>query len=113
MTQPVPVGGGSFEVDITRAPEAIRELETALAELNSIKIDAQLLSQVAPPTNDLVTRDAAAVLGRKAIDGPGSLTDALDQGIAEVTRLIQQLRAGFEAYRQSDADAGTQYRPLT
>ena len=107
MTQPVPVGGGSFEVDISRAPEAIRELEQALAELRSLKREAQTLGHVVPPTNDLVTLDAVAVLGRKATGGPGSLMNALDEGIVEVSRLIEQLRIGFDAYRESDADVAS------
>lgn len=110
MAQPVPVGGGSFEVDITRAPEAIRELEEARRELEKIKSDALMLAQVAPPTNDLVTRDAVAVLGRKATEGPGSLSEALDQGIDEISRLIEQLRIGFDAYQQADTDAARRSR---
>ncbi|MEJ2862779.1 hypothetical protein [Actinomycetospora flava] len=111
MTQPVPVGGGYFEVDISRAPDAIRELEQALAELRDIKAEARSLAQATPPTSDLVTLDAVAVLGRKATDGPGSLMNALDEGIAEVSRLIEQLRFGFDAYSRSDADVVARYRP--
>lgn len=107
MTQPVPVGGGSFEVDISRAPDAIRELEGALEELRSIRQDATQLGQVVPPTNDLVTRDAAHVLGLKATSGPGSLLQALEAGIAELERMILALRAGFAAYEEADAAANS------
>ena len=105
MTQPVPVGGGSFEVDITRAPDAIRELEQAKAELESIKRDAFYLGQVSPPTQDLVTRDAVRVLGDRATVGPSSFVGSLTQGIEEITRMIEALRAGFAAYERSDNEA--------
>ena len=61
MTQP---GGGSFVVDIAQAPKAIRELEDARRELESIKQDAQALGHVNPPARDQVSLDAAQVLGR-------------------------------------------------
>ncbi|MEJ2888801.1 hypothetical protein [Actinomycetospora aeridis] len=102
MTQPVPVGGGRFEVDMSRAPEAIRELEQARSELRSIRDDALSLSNVVAPTLDRVTQDAARVLSRKASGEPGSFMEALDSGIAEVTRMIEALRAGFARYRESD-----------
>ncbi|MFC5137051.1 hypothetical protein ACFPK1_02315 [Actinomycetospora rhizophila] len=105
MTQPVPVGGGSFEVDISRAPEAIRELEQAKVELEGIKRDAFYLGQMAPPTNDLVTRDAARVLGDKAAFGPTSFISAVTQGIEEITRMIEALQLSFAEYERSDDEA--------
>ncbi|MDD7939279.1 PE domain-containing protein [Actinomycetospora lutea] len=107
MTQPVPVGGGSFDVDITRAPEAIRELQGALEELRSIRQEATQLGHVDPPTNDLVSRDAAHVLGLKATGGPGSLQHALEAGIAELERMILSLREGFAAYEEADDAANS------
>ncbi|GAA4932720.1 hypothetical protein EV188_103723 [Actinomycetospora succinea] len=108
MTQPVPVGGGSFTVDISRAPDAIRELEQAKLELEGIKRDAVYLGQVAPPTNDLVTLDAARVLGDKAAVGPTSFISALTQGIEEISRMIEALRLGFAEYERTDDDARTE-----
>ncbi|MDD7968567.1 PE domain-containing protein [Actinomycetospora lemnae] len=110
MTQPLPVGGGAFTVDITRAPEAIRELEQARGELESIKKAARLLAHIDPPANDQVSIDAARVLGLKASEGPGSLAVALEQGIDEISRLIEQLRVGFEMYQQAEAEAESRYR---
>lgn len=105
MTQPQPVGGGSFDVDITRAPQAIRQLEEARDELESIKRDAVYLGQIRPPTNDRVSIDAAQALAEKATLGPGSFIGSLTQGIEEITRMIEALRSGFAAYQQSDDDA--------
>jgi hypothetical protein len=104
MTQPVPVGGGSFEVDISRAPEAIRELEQARDELRGIRDEALSLSDIQAPTYDQVSQDAARVLSRKASGEPGSFMEALDSGIAEVTRMIEALRAGFAEYQAADDD---------
>lgn len=102
MTQPEPVGGGSFDVDITRAPQAIRQLEDALAELKRIKRDAVVLGQIRPPTADAVSRDAAQKLREIAVGGQGSFLQALDQGIAELQRMIDTLRSGLAAYERAD-----------
>jgi hypothetical protein len=110
MTQP---GGGSFAVDSARAPKAIRELEDARRELESIKQDAQVLGQVNPPARDQVSLDAALVLGRLAVGGPGALIPALDQGIREIGNMIEALRSGFENYRGGDEDASSQLRHAT
>lgn len=108
MTQPEPVGGGSFDVDITRAPQAIRQLEQARDELESIKRDAVYLGQIEPPAHDRVSLDAAQVLGEKATLGPGSFIGSLTQGIEEITRMIDGLRSGLAAYEQSDDAARSQ-----
>jgi hypothetical protein len=105
VSQPQPVGGGSFAVDITRAPEAIRQLEDALLELRSIRQEATQLGHITPPTADAVSVDAAQALSMKANGGPGSLLSALEAGISELERMIQSLGAGLAAYRGSDAQA--------
>ncbi|GAA4727982.1 PE domain-containing protein [Actinomycetospora chibensis] len=110
MTQPV---GGSFAVDIARAPKAIRELEQAREELRSIKNEAQALGQVNPPARDQVSLDAAQLLGQVATGGATSFMQALDDGIQEVSRMIESLRAGFEAYRAGDAENEDQLRQLS
>jgi hypothetical protein len=103
MTQPAPVGGGSFVVDITQAPQAIKQLEDALEELRSIRQEATLLGHLTPPTTDQVSLDAAHVLGLTAAGGPGSFLAALESGIAELERMIQALRVGFDAYQATDS----------
>ncbi|GAA4884671.1 hypothetical protein [Actinomycetospora straminea] len=108
MTRPLPVGGGAFTVDITRAPEAIRELRTALAELEEIKRDAVYLGQLQAPAGDQVSEDATRMLRETASLGPGSLLSALTDGIAEITRMIEALQVGFDAYRRADDDARAQ-----
>jgi hypothetical protein len=105
VSQPQPVGGGSFAVDITRAPEAIRQLEQARDELEDIQRDAFALGQITPPTADQVSLDAAQVLAQKGVGGPGSLVDALNAGILEIQRTIDALRAGLDVYQRSDRDA--------
>lgn len=112
MTQPLPVGGGAFTVDITRAPEAIRELEQARNELESIRDEAQQLGQVDPPAMDQVSIDAATLLGRTASEGPGSLVVALSQGIDEISNMITQLTTAFDVYRQQEAEAEAAFRRL-
>jgi hypothetical protein len=104
-----PVGGGMFEVNIAEAPRAIRELELAAEELRAIQRDAISLAQVNPPALDEVSLDAAAELGRRANGGPQSLSEALTQGIAEVERVIEALRAGFAAYRSGDEEGSAAY----
>jgi hypothetical protein len=113
MTQPAGppptsgTGGGSFTVDITRAPQAIRELEQALEDLRSIRLDAMQLAQVNPPAADQVSADAARTLGLKANGEPGSFLPALEAGIAEVERMIESLNAGFDAYEEGDVQASS------
>lgn len=109
---PAPVGGGAFEVDIARAPQAIRELEQARDELRNLKNEAQSLAHVNPPARDEVSVEAAALLGQRATGGPGSLMETLDAGINELSKMIGALRSGFDAYRSNDAEGETQYRQM-
>ncbi len=99
-----PVGGGMFEVNIAEAPRAIRELETALEELKDIRRRAVSLGQVNPSATDEVSVDAAAALGKAAVGGPESFTQALDQGITELDRVVRARMSGFDAYRQNGED---------
>ena len=102
--RPPEVGGGAFTVDLARAPEAIRELEHAAAELSSIRRDAERLGKIAPPAMDQVTLDAAAVLGAAAAGGPGSFVAALDSGIGQIHDMIEALQSALSAYRASDEE---------
>ncbi|MDD7919958.1 PE domain-containing protein [Actinomycetospora callitridis] len=109
MTQ---AGGGSFAVDIARAPKAIRDLEQARDELKGIKRDAIALGQVDPPTRDQVSLDAAQKLSEVGVGSAGSLMQALDGGIAEIERLIGALRTGFAAYERENSAAAGNLRSL-
>lgn len=106
--RPPEIGGGSFTVNLERAPEAIRELEAARDELNSIRRDALDLGRVTPPTNDLVTRDAATLLGVTATGGSGSFVSALDAGIAQIEAMISNVREAMSAYRSADDQASSE-----
>lgn len=105
--RPPEIGGGTFTVNLERAPEAIRELEAARDELNSIRRDALDLGRVTPPTTDLVTRDAATYIGMAATGGPGSLVNALDDGIAQVEAMISNVREAMQAYQGADEQASS------
>ena len=108
--RPPEVGGGSFTVDLDRAPEAIRELEAALQELQAIREDAQALGRISPPTRDLVSADAAQVLGAAAVGGPGSLVEALTLGMDHVQTMILNLRTALQQrYPQGDEDVRAAY----
>ncbi|WP_433784357.1 PE domain-containing protein [Actinomycetospora sp. CA-101289] len=96
------IGGGMFEVNIAEAPQAIKELEQARSELESVKAEAVRLGQVNPPAADNVSLEAAEILGQAAVEGPRSFLQALTEGVAEIDRLVASLRAGFELYRESD-----------
>ena len=100
--RPPEVGGGSFTVDLDRAPEAIRELEAAARELGEIRREAEELGRVAPPTQDLVTRDANDLLRASAVGGNGSFAQALDSGIQQINGMITALRVALEDYRRVD-----------
>lgn len=104
---PAPVGGGTFQVDLARAPEAIRELEYALDELQKLKAHAASLGKIDPESRDSVSLDMAAMLGATAVGGPGSLDAALDAGIAEVKHLITAMTDDLARYRATDAAAST------
>ena len=100
--RPPEVGGGSFTINLERAPEAIRELRRAEAELRSIKEEALSLGRVQPPTRDLVSQDAATVLGAAAVGGPGSLVQALDQGLQHLGAMIEAVETALRDYEASD-----------
>lgn len=102
---PAPVGGGAFDVDIARAPQAIRELQQARVELQRIRQDALSLAEVRPPAADQVSLDAAQKLSETANGGPQSFMAALEAGIEEITRMMEALRSGFAAYEAADENS--------
>ena len=106
---PSSAGGGSFRVDLERAPDAIRELDAALAELREIKKAAVSLGTINPGSRDSVSIDAARVLGLAAVGGAGSLVDALDAGIAQVDHLVTALRADLGDYGAADSNASENF----
>lgn len=101
---------GFFSVDISRAPQAIRELESALDELYAIRDESQVLGQVNPGARDDVSVQAATLLARRGLGEEDSFQTALDQGIAEITHMIDALRVGFSSYRAEDESAAAVVR---
>ncbi|MEJ2888893.1 hypothetical protein [Actinomycetospora aeridis] len=102
--RPPEIGGGSFEVDLARAPEAIQELEEAARELSDIRREAERLGKITPPTADLVSRDAANVLGAAAVGGNGSFVVAIDSGIRQIQGMITALRKAMAEYDRTDSE---------
>jgi hypothetical protein len=97
--------GGSFTVDLERAPQTLRDLTAARDELIDLKQVAQRLSRVDPGSSDQVSRDAALLLGAVADGGEGSLMLALDAGVQRLESLIKAVEQELRAYRGSDRSA--------
>jgi hypothetical protein len=95
--------GGSFTVDLARAPEAIRELEHARDQLVDLTADVVRLGKIEPGTMDEVSRDAAVIFGAVATGGQGSLLQAVRSGIDRLNNLIGALDAELAAYRAGEA----------
>ncbi|MFC5063484.1 hypothetical protein [Actinomycetospora atypica] len=94
--------GGSFSVDLERAPQTIRELESARDQLAELMVVAVRLGKVDPGTSDEVSRDAASVLGAVATGGQGSLLWALRSGVDRLNLLIDAVRAEIATYRNAE-----------
>lgn len=107
---PPPAGGTGFRVDLERAPQAIRELEDALDQLQDLRRDALRLGRVVPPTSDPVSRDAAEVISAAAVGGPGSLLVALEAGIDQITNLVNALRHDLQRYQTGDTSSAAAFR---
>jgi hypothetical protein len=99
---PAPTLGGAFTIDLDRAPQVLRDLQSARQELEDLKAEARFLGKVDPSSNDEVSRDAATVLGAVAAGGPGSLLEALDAGVTRLDALIGAIRAELQAYQAAD-----------
>jgi hypothetical protein len=94
--------GGSFTVDLERAPQTLHDLTAARDELVGLVSDAQRLGKVDPGTDDDVSRDAATLLGAVADGGNGSLVRALQAGVERLTSLIDSIKAELHAYGDAD-----------
>lgn len=99
---PAPAAGGAFSVDLDRAPQVLRDLQSARNELEDLKAEARFLGKVDPSSNDDVSRDAATLLGAVAVGGPGSLIEALDAGVNRLDALIGAIRSELEAYQVTE-----------
>ncbi len=96
--------GGSFTVDLERAPQTLRDLTAARDELLSLTQDARALGHVDPGSSDQVSRDAATLLGVVAVGGQGSLVEALEAGISRLSQLIDAVNSELQAYRASESN---------
>ncbi len=94
--------GGSFAVDLERAPQTVRDLTAARDQLVNLISDAQRLGKVDPGTNDDVSKDAATLLGAVADSESGSLVHAMQAGVERLTSLIDSIAAELRAYEGAD-----------
>jgi hypothetical protein len=99
---PAPTGGGSFSVDVDRAPAVLRDLENARSELQDLRRDAVRLGKVDPGSNDQVSLDAARTLEAVAIGGQGSFVEAVNAGLRQLDGLIAAIKGELAAYREAD-----------
>jgi hypothetical protein len=97
--------GGSFTVDLERAPQTLRDLTAARDELFDLMKEARVLGRVEPGADDAVSRDAATLLGAVADGGDGSLLRALEAGADRLNQLIVAINAELEGYRASEGEA--------
>ncbi|MFC5064410.1 hypothetical protein [Actinomycetospora atypica] len=111
---PAPSGaGGSFSIDLERAPQVLRDLRDAIAQLNDLRRDAFQLGKVDPGTNDLVSKDAAAVLGAVAVGGAGSFVDAVTAGIERLEGIVSAIENEIRSYRATDDQARRSFGALS
>ncbi|MCD2194476.1 hypothetical protein LQ327_13965 [Actinomycetospora endophytica] len=94
--------GGSFTVDLERAPQTLRDLTAARDELADIMLEAQRLGKVDPGSADDVSRDAATMLGTVADGGDGSLLGALNAGVRRLDLLIDAIKIELRTYEASE-----------
>lgn len=90
--------GGSFTVDLERAPQTLRDLAAARDELLDLVKDARRLGKVDPGSADEVSRDAATLLGAVADGGDGSLVGALNAGVTRLGLLIEAVQSELDKY---------------
>jgi hypothetical protein len=96
--------GGSFTVDLERAPQTLRDLTAARDDLLELLADADRLGKVDPGSADDVSRDAATLLSAVAVGGDGSLLLALRAGIDRLNALINGISSELSNYRETEAD---------
>jgi hypothetical protein len=95
--------GGSYTVDLERAPQTLQDLTAARDELTELLADTERLGKVDPGSADQVSQDAAALLGAVAAGGDGSLLLALRAGIDRLNELINGIAAELSSYRETEA----------
>jgi hypothetical protein len=94
--------GGSFSVDLERAPQTLLDLTAARDELRDLLKEAQRLGKVDPGSADDVSRDASTLLGAVADGGDGSLVNALNAGIRRLESLIDAIQGELSSYSRAD-----------
>lgn len=94
--------GGSFTVDLERAPQTLRDLTAARDELRELIEEARRLGKVDPGTSDPVSQDAASALGAVADGGTGSLVLALQSGVHRLDVFIAAISAELNGYGSAE-----------
>lgn len=95
-------GGGSYSVDVDRAPQAIADLRRAAEALESEATRAWELARIEPPGLDVVSANAVRVFVEAAVGEQGSLRLALIGGAQRLRDDADKLEASLKTYLQVD-----------
>ncbi len=105
-------GGGSYSVDVERAPQAIADLRRAADALEAEATRAWDLANIRPPGLDVVSANAVRVFAEAAIGEQGSLRLALEGAVRRLRADADKLEASLKTYLQVDEISIPQARTL-
>ncbi|MCP2333181.1 MULTISPECIES: hypothetical protein [Actinoalloteichus] len=103
-------GAGAFHVDLDGAPALRARLLDAVGELRAARVAAGELGGLRAPAADPVSRLAVDRLVNRAAGPHGSLAVALDEAIAALTDLVDQLDASVRDYQSRDDEVADAVR---
>ncbi|GAA2810292.1 hypothetical protein [Saccharopolyspora taberi] len=96
----------SFSVDVDRIPALITQYKEARDKLASIVPKATRLGTiVVPPGEDEISGQLTKALNQMAGGKPGSLLEAVNDGIKRLNHQIAQLEAALRDYQAADEAA--------
>lgn len=95
-------GGGSYSVDVERAPQAIADLRRAAKALEAEAVRAWDLARITPPGLDVVSANAVRAFAEAAVGEQGSLRLALLGGARRLREDADKLEASLKTYLQVD-----------
>lgn len=94
--------GGSYSVDVERAPQAIADLRHAAQALKDEARNAWNLANITPPGLDVVSANAVRCFVDAAVGEQGSLWLALLGAAARFESDAEKLEASLKTYLQVD-----------